>query len=274
MTLAEIKQTNQTRHMREQYIKIKQKYPENLVLLSWGNDQYITYDEDAQLLSNSLGIEIYDTVLDDDFNIGKHTFFSADRLLKFEEVLLKEGYKLAVCDSLDAIDEETPVEEETIEAEEEKGTAIGEFIYNEQGVCVKGAITTIDIQEKKVKLIVKVAQASKAWVYSVWTETPTSGMSCGCYLDNTFQYKSSEEATTAALYGALQWFSTAFNDSLVSIDVKKSIGAVIAQMHKHINGKEIPTTIDGKKEQYKQDQAHEITPTPPKQTNNIQLQLL
>jgi hypothetical protein len=262
--------------MREQYKKIKQKYPERVVLLPWGNDQYITFDEDAQVLNKVLGIEIYETV-DDDFNIEHNTFFSAERLLKFEDMLLKEGHKLAICDSLDATDEQTTAEEEIVEAEEEKGTTIGEFVYNEHGVCVKGAIETVNIQEKKVKLIVKVAQANKAWVHGVWTETPTSGMSCGCFLDSAYQYKSSEEATTASLYSALHWFSTAFNDSLVGIDVKKSIGAVIAQIHAHLyrlNAKEIPTTIDGKKEQYNQDQAHETPPIQPKQNNIIQLQLL
>ena len=257
--------------MREQYKKIKQKYPNHLVLLPWGNDQYITFDEDAQVLNKVLGIEIYETV-DNDFNIEHNTFFSAERLLKFEEMLLKEGHKLVICDSLDATDEQTTAEDEIIEAGEDKVTSIGEFVYNEHGVCVYGAIETVNIQDKKVKLIVKVAQASKAWVHGVWTETTTSGMTCGCFLDSTYQYKSSEEATTAALYGALQWFSTAFNDSLVSIDVKKSIGAVIEQIHRSINGKEIPTTIDGKKEQYKQNQLQEPTPTPIKQ--QVQLKLL
>lgn len=86
-------------HILKQYLAIKEKYKDAIILFRVG-DFYETFNEDAEIASCHLGITLVQTEQDPDIKAGASLpHYTLDRAL---HKLVKAGYKVAVCDELEA----------------------------------------------------------------------------------------------------------------------------------------------------------------------------
>lgn len=83
----------------EQYISIKAKYKDAVILFRVG-DFYETFNEDAQILSKHLGVLLVLTEDHPDIKAAASLpHFALDKAL---HTLVKAGYKVALCEQLEA----------------------------------------------------------------------------------------------------------------------------------------------------------------------------
>ena len=83
----------------QQYFAIKAKYKDAILLFRVG-DFYETFNEDAKIVSCTLGITLVLTEQDPDVKAGASLpHYTLDTAL---HKLVKAGYKVAICDQLEA----------------------------------------------------------------------------------------------------------------------------------------------------------------------------
>ena len=84
--------------IRRQYLKIKQRYPDTLLLFRLG-DFYETFDEDAHIASEALDIVLTSRSMGKDSKIPM-AGIPAHALESYLGRLIKAGYKVAICEQL------------------------------------------------------------------------------------------------------------------------------------------------------------------------------
>lgn len=82
----------------QQYFAIKRKYPDAVLLFRVG-DFYETFNEDAETVSHYLGVTLKGNQTDDTIKASASlVHFALDKAL---HVLVKAGFKLAICEELE-----------------------------------------------------------------------------------------------------------------------------------------------------------------------------
>ena len=84
--------------VRRQYLRIKQRYPDAIVLFRLG-DFYETFDEDAHLASRELEITLTTKVMGKNLKVPL-AGVPAHSLESYLARLIKKGYKVAICEQL------------------------------------------------------------------------------------------------------------------------------------------------------------------------------
>ena len=84
--------------IRRQYLRIKQRYLDSIVLFRLG-DFYETFDEDARLASRELDIVLTTKSMGKDLKVPL-AGIPAHSLDPYLAKLIKKGYKVAICEQL------------------------------------------------------------------------------------------------------------------------------------------------------------------------------
>ena len=84
--------------IRRQYLKIKQRYPDSIVLFRLG-DFYETFDEDARVASRELDIVLTSKSMGKNLKVPL-AGVPAHSLESYLSRLIKKGYKVAICEQL------------------------------------------------------------------------------------------------------------------------------------------------------------------------------
>lgn len=74
--------------------KIKQKHPDALVLFRTG-DNYQSFNSDADVISKVTGSNIEKNEIEG----YRYTFFQSCKLDMYLPILVRRGYRIAICDS-------------------------------------------------------------------------------------------------------------------------------------------------------------------------------
>ena len=80
---------------KQQYDDFKQKYPD-AILLFRGRDEYKAYADDAQAVSSTCGLAVT-TDISEKIDV---TAFPHSSLDIFLPKLVRKGYRIAICDSI------------------------------------------------------------------------------------------------------------------------------------------------------------------------------
>lgn len=74
--------------------EIKQKHPDALVLFRTG-DNYQSFNSDADVISKVTGSDIEKN----ESGVYRYTFFQSCKLDMYLPILVRRGYRIAICDS-------------------------------------------------------------------------------------------------------------------------------------------------------------------------------
>lgn len=156
-------------------------------------------------------------------------------------------------------------------------TRIGQFGYNEFGVCVEGAINVIaiSINSGKVYAYGEVGQTPHGWTYGCsegtkFTHDGSGGSSHGIYLDSRYQYRTREEASAGLQYELLRSWENEKKKAPTSAAkvYQKAIDVLTAQIGSRTEPKSFDIDYDNEFEPI-QDPTRSITS--PKQPLQYQL---
>jgi len=84
--------------IRKQYLEIKKRYPQAILLFQMG-DFYETFDEDAELVSRELNIALTTKWMGKNLRVPL-AGFPCHSLEQYLRKLIRKGYKVAICDQL------------------------------------------------------------------------------------------------------------------------------------------------------------------------------
>lgn len=126
---------------------------------------------------------------------------------------------------------------------------VGQFGYNENDVCIHGAInvTEISIDRGKVYASAEVAQTSHGWAYGArygtsFTHTGAGGSRHGIWFDSRYQYHSREDASIAALYSIMRGCES--NQRNAPASAAKVLQKAIDVLKAQIGGEPEPKAFD------------------------------